>query len=90
MAHSHYVMDLYFPDGGPSNRPRREALRIVADNDEAAVLEGQRIESWRKPASFQIRSIRSSSRTGDKLIYSSPAPADANVEPVERVLSVPE
>jgi hypothetical protein len=72
MAHSHYVMDLYFPDDAHPERPHREVLRIVADSDEAAITEGKRVNGWRKPRSFQIRSITSSTRSGDKVVFLSP------------------
>ena len=77
MAHSHYVMDLYYPPIGRSSTPRHEALRIVADDDEAAVVEAKRIDQWRKPDTFGVRAIRTSARSGDRLIYSSP-PATAS------------
>jgi len=78
VAHSHYVMDLYFPTAG---KPRREALRLDVEDDEAAVTEAKRVSLWRKPASFQVRSIKTTARSGDRLIYNSePAvqAADAN------------
>lgn len=75
VPHSHYVMDLYFAADDGSSKLRREALRIVADDDAAAIAEAQRIDQWKKTASFQVRSIRNSARSGDKVIYSS-APAD--------------
>jgi len=77
MAHSHYVMDLYFPPVGRSNTPRHEALRIVADDDDAAVLEAKRINVWRKPETFGVRAIRTSARSGDRVIYTSPAATEA-------------
>lgn len=79
MAHSHYVMDLYFPADAGSARPRREALRIVADDDAAAIAEAQRIDQWKHTKSFQVRSIRNSARSGDKVIYNS-KPADDETE----------
>jgi len=72
MAHSHYVMDLYFLPVGRSDTPRHEALRIVADDDDAAVIEAKRIDVWRKPETFGVRAIRTSARSGDRVIYSSP------------------
>ena len=71
MAHSHYVMDLFYPDGSDPDRLRREVLRIEAEDDEAAVAEGHRMDRWRKTSYFQIRAIRTSARSGDKLIFSS-------------------
>jgi hypothetical protein len=69
-------MDLYFHDDAHPDRPYHEVLRITADGDEAAVAEGMRISGWRKPESFKVRSIRSSSRNGDKLIYESAPDGD--------------
>jgi len=66
-------MDLYFPPVGRSNTPRHEALRIVADDDDAAVVEAKRIDVWRKSETFGVRAIRTSARSGDRLIYTSPA-----------------
>jgi hypothetical protein len=70
-------MDLYFLAAG---KPRHEALRIDAEDDEAVISEAKRIDVWKKPASFQVRAIRTTSRTGDRLVYSS-APADEAVAP---------
>lgn len=72
VAQSHYVMDLYFPTAG---KPRREALRMDAEDDETAVTEAKRIDLWRKPASFQVRSIKTTARSGDRLVYNSEAEA---------------
>lgn len=72
MAHSHYVMDLYFTDDAHPERPHHEVLRIVANSDAEAVIEGRRINGWRKPRSFQIRSITSTTRSGDNVIFLSP------------------
>ena len=71
MAHSHYVMDLYYPLAEGSDRFRREVLRIDAADDEAATAEGQRIDAWRKPAYFIVRAIQTSARSGDRVIYTS-------------------
>ena len=71
MARSHYVMDLFYPTGDASGRLRREVLRIEAENDDVALAEGQRIDSWLKTQFYQIRAIHNSSRAGDKVIYSS-------------------
>lgn len=81
MAHSHYVMDSYFPDGGGSDRFRREALRLVASDDAEAMAEGRRIDQWKKSSFYQIRSIVTSARSGDKVIYSSRAAEAAPSEP---------
>ena len=73
MAHSHYVMDSYFPDGTPEGF-RHEALRIVAADEAEAITEAKRIDSWKKPDHFQIRTIRTGARSGDKVIYNSREP----------------
>jgi hypothetical protein len=72
MAHSHYVMDSYFPDAGGRDGFRREAHRMddLAD-DAAAMAEGERIGRWKKPTFYEIRAILTSVRSGDRLIYSS-------------------
>ncbi|MEP7241283.1 MAG: hypothetical protein ABI697_10400, partial [Devosia sp.] len=69
-------MDLYFQDAARSDRLRHEALRIVADDDDAAVAEAKRIDSWKRPYSLQVRLIRSSTRSGDKVVYLSPSVED--------------
>jgi len=64
-------MDLYYREDAQSDRSRREVLRIEADDDEAAVAEGKRIDGWRQSGHFTIRAIQTSSRSNDRLIYSS-------------------
>jgi hypothetical protein len=71
MPHSHYVMDLYFREDEQSDRYRREVLRIEAGDDEAAVAEGERIDGWRQAGYYTVRAIQTSSRTNDRVIYSS-------------------
>lgn len=83
MAHSHYVMDLYYPEREGSNRYTREVLRIDAADDEAAEAEGKRIDAWRKSGYFTVRAIKGSARSDDRLIYSSRVEApgdDASIE----------
>jgi hypothetical protein len=79
VAHSHYVMDSYFSGGSAS--PRREVMRIVADNDTSALVEAKRLDSWKQSSFYEVRSINSSARSGDKVIFTSrveePAPPDA-------------
>jgi hypothetical protein len=82
MAHSHYVVDLYFRDTTNPDRLHHEALRIVADNDDAAIAEGKRIDGWKHPHSFQVRSIKSSTRSGDVVVYASPPLEDGIDDPV--------
>lgn len=71
MAHSHYVMDLYFRESEGSDRYHREVLRIDAANDEAAAAEGQRIDAWRKSGYYTVRAIKTSARADDRVIYTS-------------------
>ena len=71
MAHSHYVMDLFYPLAEGSDKFRREVLRIEAPDDVAAAAEGKRIDGWRQPAYFNIRAILTSARSGDRLIFTS-------------------
>lgn len=73
MARSHYVMDLFYSATERSKPTRRDALRIDAPDDESALAEAKRIDSWRKTAFYQVRAIHNSARTGDKLIFSSEA-----------------
>jgi hypothetical protein len=73
MAHSHYVMDSYFSDTGNSTKPRREVMRIVADSDAEALVEAKRLDSWKQSSFYQVRSINSSVRSGDKVLFTSRA-----------------
>ena len=79
VAHSHYVMDSYFP--GVSAKPRREVMRIVADSDAEALAEAARLDGWKQSSFYEVRSINSSARSGDKVIFSSrvdgPVPSEA-------------
>jgi hypothetical protein len=77
MSHSHYVMDFYFAEARRPGGFRREVLRVVAIDDAEAVAEGRRIDEWKKSSYYQIRSIVTSARSGDKLIYSSRQVAEA-------------
>jgi hypothetical protein len=71
MAHSHYVMDLYYRESNGSDRYNREVLRIDAADDDAAAAEGQRIDAWRKTGYYTVRAITTSARTNDRVIYTS-------------------
>jgi hypothetical protein len=86
MAHSHYVMDLYYPQGSDPDRFRREVLRIDARDDAAAEAEGHRVDAWRKPAYFILRSIQTSARNRERQIFDSrgeqQAELDASPDPV--------
>ena len=79
MAHSHYVMDSFFSNG--SIKPRREVIRIFANNDAEALIEAKRLAGWKQPNFYDVRSINSSARSGDKIIFTSrvdePAPSEA-------------
>ena len=85
MAHSHYVMDLYFRADERSDRLVRDVLRIEAKDDEEALAEGRRVDGWRMTHHYDIRAIQSPARAAHKLVYSSPvreapAPVEAAVE----------
>jgi hypothetical protein len=69
VAHSHYVMDSYFH--GDTAKPRREVMRIVASNEKEAVSEAKRLDRWKQSTFYDIRSINSSARSGDKVIFTS-------------------
>jgi hypothetical protein len=81
MAHSHYVLDLYFQDDERSDRLRREVLRIDAKDDGEALAEGLRVDSWKKTHHYAVRAIQSPARTADKLIYTSPVADPPPEEP---------
>lgn len=70
MAHSHYVMDLYYDDGNP-DALRREVLRITAADDAEAVGEADRINSWRQPVRYEVRAIAKAARANHRLVYAS-------------------
>ncbi|MEQ1770325.1 MAG: hypothetical protein ABL879_10845 [Devosia sp.] len=69
MAHSHYVLDLYYPGEGDIDLLRREVMRIEARDDVAAIEEGIRISGWRHPVRFDVRAITNSARKGDRLVH---------------------
>lgn len=71
MAHSHYVMDSYFPDERGRDGLRREVMRIVADDDAEALAEAERLDGWKQSSFYEIRSIKNSARSGDKVIFTS-------------------
>ena len=69
MAHSHYVLDLYYAGDGDTDLLRREVMRIDARDDAEAVREGTRISGWRHPVRFDVRAIANSARKGDRLVH---------------------
>ena len=74
MAHSHYVLDLYYPtDHGP-DMLRREVMRIEARTDQDAIAESIRVSAWRHPARFDVRAIVNSARSADRLVHSTTMP----------------
>jgi hypothetical protein len=73
MAHSHYVMDLYYQDAGARDL-RREVLRITAADDDEAIAEATRIFGWRNPVKYDVRAITKSARTGHRVVTSFTAP----------------
>lgn len=72
MAHSHYVLDLYFRADERTDRLTREVLRIDAKDDAEALAEGLRVHGWKRTHHYDVRAIQTASRTGHKVIYSSP------------------
>jgi hypothetical protein len=68
MAHSHYVVDLYYDDGAPDLR--REVLRITAHDDDEATSEAIRIFGWRRPVRYEVRAIAKGGRTGHRVVRS--------------------
>ena len=77
MAHSHYVVDLYYATDGKPDQLRREVLRIESATDAEATEEAIRMSGWRHPVRFDVRAITNSVRTGDRLVHSSVAVSEA-------------
>jgi hypothetical protein len=80
MAHVHYVLDLYFPEGSKPDQFRREVLRIEAANDGEAVAEGVRVNGWRRPSFYRVRAIKTSARSGDVVLFETQPTAAESVE----------
>ena len=79
MAHSHYVVDLFYREAEGSDRFRREVLRIEAANDDEATTEAARLDSWRKTDYYLVRAINGSARSADRVVFTSKiadAPSD--------------
>jgi hypothetical protein len=77
MAHSHYVLDMYYANDGDIEPLRREVMRIEAHDDAEAIEEATRISGWRHPIRFDVRAISSLTRTGDRLVHSAPPIVEA-------------
>lgn len=79
MAHSHYVMDSFSSDG--LAKPRREMMRIFAGNDAEDFVGAKGLDGWKQTTVYHVRSINSSARSGDKVIFTSrvnePLPSQA-------------
>lgn len=71
MAHSHYVLDLFFQQGSDPDRYRHEVLRIDGNDDDAALAEGRRVDAWRKPDYFVVRAIKTTARNHVRELYDS-------------------
>ena len=71
MAHVHYVMDLYYADPSQKDGFRRDVLRIHSESDAEAIAECERVNGWRNADHYRIRSIRTSARSGDVVIFDS-------------------
>ena len=80
MAHVHYVLDLYFPEGSKPDQFRREVLRIEAANDREAVAEGVRVNGWRQPSYYRVRAIKTSARSGDVVLFETQPQVAESVE----------
>lgn len=81
MAHSHYVLDLYYAGDSDPEKLRREVMRIEAQDDDEAIQEGIRVSGWRHPVRFDVRAITNSARTGDRLVHTATTAPEA--EPTE-------
>ncbi len=66
-------MDSYFADERERDGLRREVMRIVADDDAEALAEAERLDSWKNSSFYEVRAIKNSVRSGDKVIFSSRA-----------------
>jgi hypothetical protein len=53
MAHSHYVLDLYYSGDRDTDVLRRDVMRIEARDDAEAIQEGIRVSGWRHPGSLR-------------------------------------
>lgn len=82
-AHTHYVMDLFYPERPGSDRFRREVLRFDAHDVDTALAEGRRVDTWRKSSFYRIRQITSSVRSGDVVVFDSEPQTAAASEAAE-------
>ncbi len=80
MAHSHYVIDLFYREAEGSDRFRREVLRIEAADDAEAVAEAVRVDTWRNTDYYAVRAINGSARSADRVVHTSVV---KNVPPAE-------
>jgi len=64
-------MDLYYPDPSQKDGFRRDVLRIHSESDAEAITEAERVNGWRNTSHYRIRSIRTSARSGDVVIFDS-------------------
>ena len=76
MAHSHFVMDLYYREVRDPDLFRRDVLRIEAKDDREAEAEGRRIGAWRKPAFFAVRAIQTA-KNHARVIFDTRTEGDA-------------
>ncbi|MEO7224292.1 MAG: hypothetical protein ABIY37_17625 [Devosia sp.] len=80
MAHSHYVIDLFYREAEGSDRFRREVLRIEAADDAEAIAEAVRVDTWRNTDYYAVRAINGSARSADRVVHTSEV---KNVPPAE-------
>jgi hypothetical protein len=83
------VIDLYYADPGARDGFRREVLRIDVADDDEAIAEAKRVDQWRKTDFFEIRAIRNSVRSGDKLIFSTRSAVSEDTTPAVTPTTAP-
>jgi hypothetical protein len=83
MAHSHYVVDLFYREAEGSDKFRREVLRIEAAGDDEATTEAARLDTWRKTDYYTVRAINGSARSADRVVFTSPVQATTDGPTIE-------
>ncbi len=74
----HHVIDFHFPDERIGYY-RREVMRIDVADDAEALAEAARLDGWKKSSFYQVRAIMTSTRSGDRVIFSTLAPDHGEV-----------
>jgi hypothetical protein len=83
------VIDLYYADPAARDGFRREVLRIDVADDDEAIAEGKRADEWRKSSFYEIRAIRNSVRSGDKMIFSTRSAVSEDTTPAATPTTAP-